>query len=159
MKKFIQNIIAFSLKNSIIVFFLTGVLIVTGIISLVNTPIEAFPDVTNTRARIITQWPERSAEEVKKFITLPLMKEKNTIPKKAEVRPIVMIALMGSMRLFPAALSTGMGSEIQKPLPIMIVGGLLICMILSLTVLPQIFYWSYKKEDERKLNHRRLRNG
>src|SRR5690554_923941 len=75
------------------------------------------------------------------------------------IRPIVMIALMGSMGLFPAALSTGMGSEIQKPLAIMIVGGLLICMILSLTVLPQIFYWSYKKEDERKLNHRRLRNG
>src|SRR5690554_824812 len=31
------------------------------------------------------------------------------------IRPIVMIALMGSMGLFPAALSTGMGSEIQKP--------------------------------------------
>lgn len=93
MNKFIQNIIAFSLKNSIIVFFLTGVLIVTGIISLVNTPIEAFPDVTNTRARIITQWPGRSAEEVEKFITLPLMKEMNTIPKKAEVRSISLFGL------------------------------------------------------------------
>ncbi|HZH86533.1 MAG TPA: CusA/CzcA family heavy metal efflux RND transporter [Brumimicrobium sp.] len=93
MNKLIQNIIAFSLKNSIIVFFLTGVLIVAGIISLVNTPIEAFPDVTNTRARIITQWPGRSAEEVEKFITLPLMKEMNTIPKKAEVRSISLFGL------------------------------------------------------------------
>lgn len=93
MNKFIQNIIAFSLKNSIIVFFLTGVLIVTGIISLVNTPIEAFPDVTNTRARIITQWPGRSAEEVEKFITLPLMKEMNTIPRKSEVRSISLFGL------------------------------------------------------------------
>src|SRR5690554_7536033 len=93
MQKFVQGIVAFSLKNSIIVFFLTGVLIVSGIISLVNTPIEAFPDVTNTRARIITQWPGRSAEEVEKFITLPLMKEMNTISKKAEVRSISLFGL------------------------------------------------------------------
>lgn len=61
------------------------------------------------------------------------------------IRPIIMIALMGSVGLFPAAISTGMGSEIQKPLAIMIVGGLLICMILSLTVLPQVFYFTYRK--------------
>src|SRR5690625_4017071 len=64
---------------------------------------------------------------------------------RSRLRPILMIALMGSMGLFPAALSTGMGSEIQKPLAIMIVGGMLICMILSLTVLPQIFYYAYRK--------------
>ncbi|ULT42252.1 efflux RND transporter permease subunit [Niabella defluvii] len=63
----------------------------------------------------------------------------------SRIRPIVMIALMGSIGLLPAALSTGMGSEVQKPLAIMIVGGLLICMILSLTVLPQIFYFSYRR--------------
>src|SRR5690606_29158096 len=49
----------------------------------------------------------------------------------SRIRPIVMIALMGSMGLLPAALSTGMGSEIQKPLAIMIVGGLQVCMLLS----------------------------
>jgi cobalt-zinc-cadmium resistance protein CzcA len=64
------------------------------------------------------------------------------------IRPVVMIALMGSLGLLPAALSSGMGSEIQKPLAIMIVGGLLICMILSLTVLPQVFYWAYRKENK-----------
>jgi len=68
----------------------------------------------------------------------------------SRIRPIVMIALMGSMGLLPAALSTGMGSEIQKPLAIMIVGGLLICMILSLTVLPQVFYWAYRKTEHLK---------
>lgn len=93
MQKFIQGIVAFSLKNSIIVFFLTGLLLVAGVISYINTPIEAFPDVTNTRARIITQWPGRSAEEVEKFITLPLMKEMNTIPKKSEVRSISLFGL------------------------------------------------------------------
>lgn len=68
----------------------------------------------------------------------------------SRIRPIVMIALMGSMGLFPAALSTGMGSEIQKPLAIMIVGGLLICMLLSFTVLPQVFYMAYRKSDKNR---------
>ena len=64
------------------------------------------------------------------------------------LRPIIMIALMGSLGLLPAALSTGMGSEIQKPIAIMIVGGILICMVLSLTVLPQVFYYTYRKKDK-----------
>ncbi len=51
-----------------------------------------------------------------------------------------MIALMRFMSLLPAAISQGMGSEIQKPLVIMIVGGLLICTLLSLTILPSVFY-------------------
>lgn len=93
MKKLVQKIVGFSLKNSIIIFFLTGLLLVAGIFALKHTPIEAFPDVTNTRARIITQWPGRSAEEVEKFITLPLMKAMNTIPKKAEVRSISLFGL------------------------------------------------------------------
>src|SRR5690625_5320721 len=105
MNKFIQNIIAFSLKNSIIVFFLTGVLVVVGIVSLIQTPIEAFPDVTNTRARVIAQWPGRSAEEVEKFVTLPIMKEMNTIPKKANVRSISLIGL--------SVVSVGFGDDVD----------------------------------------------
>ncbi|MDA3614581.1 efflux RND transporter permease subunit [Polluticaenibacter yanchengensis] len=93
MQKLVQRIVAFSLKNHIIVFFLTILLLVAGILSYIKTPIEAFPDVTNTRARIITQWPGRSAEEVEKFVTLPLMKSMNTIPKKAEVRSISLFGL------------------------------------------------------------------
>jgi len=69
---------------------------------------------------------------------------------KSRIRPVVMIALMGSMGLLPAALSTGMGSEIQKPLAIMIVGGLIICLILSFTILPVVFYYAYRKEYQQK---------
>lgn len=93
MQKFIQSVVAFSLKNTIIVFFLTALLVVAGIVSYIHTPIEAFPDVTNTRARIITQWPGRSAEEVEKFVTLPIMKKMNTIPKKSQVRSISLFGL------------------------------------------------------------------
>lgn len=76
------------------------------------------------------------------------MKLKDSIIQgvRSRIRPVVMIALMGSMGLLPAALSTGMGSEIQKPLAIMIVGGLLICLVLSFTILPVVFYLAYRKE-------------
>jgi cobalt-zinc-cadmium resistance protein CzcA len=70
---------------------------------------------------------------------------------RIRMRALIMITLMGSVGLLPAALSTGMGSEIQKPLAIMIVGGILICLILSITVLPQVFYWGYRKD--RKKNN------
>jgi len=93
MLKFVENIVAFSLRNHVLIFFMTFLLVVFGIIAYKNTPIEAFPDVTNTRARIITQWAGRSAEEVEKFITLPIMKEVNTIPKKTEVRSISLFGL------------------------------------------------------------------
>lgn len=59
---------SFFVKKLNYCFFLTALLFVAGVISYIHTPIEAFPDVTNTRARIITQWQGRSAEEVEKFI-------------------------------------------------------------------------------------------
>jgi cobalt-zinc-cadmium resistance protein CzcA len=75
------------------------------------------------------------------------------IAVRDRLRPILMVALMGSMGLLPAALSQGMGSEIQKPLAIMIVGGLIICVILSFTVLPQVFYFAYRRD--KKVNGKR----
>ena len=93
MHKFVQSIVAFSLRNHVLVLFMTGLLVITGIIAYMNMPIEAYPDVTNTRARIITQWTGRSAEEVEKFITLPIMRVMNTIPRKAEVRSTSLFGL------------------------------------------------------------------
>lgn len=93
MHKFVENIIAFSLRNHVLVLFLTAILFVAGIVSFLNTPIEAYPDVTNTRVRVITQWPGRSAEEVEKFVTLPIMREMNTIPRKTDVRSTSLFGL------------------------------------------------------------------
>lgn len=93
MHKLVENIIAFSLRNHVLVLFLTVLLFVAGIVSFLHTPIEAYPDVTNTRVRIITQWPGRSAEEVEKFVTLPVMREMNTIPRKTDVRSTSLFGL------------------------------------------------------------------
>jgi cobalt-zinc-cadmium resistance protein CzcA len=82
---------------------------------------------------------------MKDFLKKYSLKEAIDKGVKSRIRSIVMIALMGSVGLLPAALSGGMGSEIQKPLAIMIVGGLLICLVLSFAVLPVVFYYAYRK--------------
>jgi len=93
MKKFVQNIVTFSLRNTTFILFATLALLFGGIYALKHTAIEAFPDVTNTRARIITQWPGRSAEEVEKLVTLPISKEMNSIPRKSNIRSISLFGL------------------------------------------------------------------
>ena len=86
MNKFIKNIIHFSLRHRYLVFFLTGVIAAIGIWSYKNTPVETFPDVTNTQIIIIAQWPGRSAEEVEKFITIPMETVLNSVQKKSNLR-------------------------------------------------------------------------
>lgn len=93
MHKFIENIIALALRNHVFVLFLTGVLLVAGAVCYKNTPIEAYPDVTNTRVKVIAQWSGRSAEEVEKLVTMPIMQQLNTIPRKTDVRSTSLFGL------------------------------------------------------------------
>jgi len=85
--------------------------------------------------------------EMKRNLHKKGLKEAISIGVRRRARPVLMIALMGSLGLFPAAISTGMGSEIQKPIAIMITGGMLISMILAFTVLPIVFYLVYRKKE------------
>ena len=93
MNKFIKSILSFSLKNKFFIFFLTGLAAIGGYISYQNTPIEAFPDVTNTRITIITQWPGRSAEEVEKFVSIPIEIGLNSVQKKTDIRSATLFGL------------------------------------------------------------------
>jgi heavy metal efflux system protein len=93
MNKFIRNIIGFSLKNKIFIFFCVGLLVIIGAISYKNIPIEAFPDVTNTQIIIVTEWNGRSAEEVERFVTTPIEISMNSVQRKTNVRSITMFGL------------------------------------------------------------------
>ena len=62
----------------------------------------------------------------------------------SRVRPVVMTALMAIFGLLPAAISTGIGSETQKPLAIVIVGGLMSATILTLFIFPVIVQRVYR---------------
>lgn len=93
MHKFIDNIVAFSLQHKFFIFFCTSIAIIAGIVAFNNTPVDAFPDVTNTKVTIITQWPGRSAEEVEKFITIPIEIAMNPVQKKTDIRSTTLFGL------------------------------------------------------------------
>ncbi|GAB3993969.1 CusA/CzcA family heavy metal efflux RND transporter [Spirosoma daeguense] len=93
MNKLIRNIVGFSLKNRFFVFFMTGALVLAGIYSYLNTPLEAFPDVTNTQIIVVTQWNGRSAEEVERFVTVPIEVAMNSVQRKSNVRSTTMFGL------------------------------------------------------------------
>ena len=86
MIKSLRKIIAFSLKNKYFILFATVLLVTYGVVTFRNMSIEAFPDVTNTEISIITQWPGRSAEEVEKFVTIPIEISMNPVQKKTSLR-------------------------------------------------------------------------
>lgn len=100
MNKFISNVVTFSLKNRFFIFFMTLLIITGGIWSYVKTPLEAFPDVTNTQIIIVTQWPGRSAEEVERFVTVPVEVAMNSVQKKSTLRSISMFGLSVTKIIF-----------------------------------------------------------
>jgi len=55
-----------------------------------------------------------------------------------QMRPILMMTLSACIGLFPAAISTGIGSQVQRPLATVIVGGMLIGPIMLLVVVPAL---------------------
>lgn len=68
------------------------------------------------------------------------------------LRPVLMTALTGLLGLIPLALAHGVGSEVQRPLAIVVIGGLVTSTFLTLLVLPSIFPWfepTEKKSTER----------
>jgi cobalt-zinc-cadmium resistance protein CzcA len=93
MNKLINNIVGFSLKNRFFIFFMTGALVIAGVYSYLNTPLEAFPDVTNTQIIVVTEWNGRSAEEVERFVTVPIEVAMNSVQRKTNVRSTTMFGL------------------------------------------------------------------
>jgi len=100
MNKFISGIVSFSLKNRFFIFFMTLLIIIGGIWSYIKTPLEAFPDVTNTQIIIVTQWNGRSAEEVERFVTVPIEVAMNSVQKKSTLRSISMFGLSVTKIIF-----------------------------------------------------------
>jgi cobalt-zinc-cadmium resistance protein CzcA len=57
----------------------------------------------------------------------------------ARLRPVLMTALMAAIGMYPAATSTGVGSEVQRPLALVILGGMMSAALLTLLVLPVVY--------------------
>jgi cobalt-zinc-cadmium resistance protein CzcA len=53
-----------------------------------------------------------------------------------QMRPVTMTCVVAAVGLLPAAVSNGIGSQVQKPLALVVVGGIMLAPVLILTVLP-----------------------
>src|SRR6266446_2258475 len=63
------------------------------------------------------------------------------------LRPIMMTMLVATLGLLPAALSRGIGSDSQRPFAIVIVGGLIGALLLSIFLLPALYVWVARDGD------------
>src|SRR5579863_7330904 len=89
----LRKAIYIALTNPLLVLGGALVLFVWGIISFHALPIEAYPDVADTYAQIITQWPGHAAEEVEQQVTVPLEVELNGVAHLTHLRSVSLMGL------------------------------------------------------------------
>jgi cobalt-zinc-cadmium resistance protein CzcA len=63
------------------------------------------------------------------------------------LRPIMMTMLVATLGLLPAAMSHGIGSDSQRPFAIVIVGGLIADLVMSIFLLPTLYVWIAREKD------------
>src|SRR3954465_1865395 len=64
----------------------TAILAAFGVRAYLNTPIEAYPDVTNAQVTVISQMPGYAPEEIERAITVPLERALNGTPRTIQLR-------------------------------------------------------------------------
>ena len=64
------------------------------------------------------------------------------------LRPVLMTALVASLGFIPMALATGTGAEVQRPLATVVIGGIVSSTLLTLLVLPALYQWAHRREEE-----------
>jgi len=84
----IERIVAFSIKNKLIVLLLALGLIVWGIWSLTKIPLGTVPDITNNQVQVITTSRNLATEDIEQFITFPIELEMGNLPGVQEIRSI-----------------------------------------------------------------------
>ena len=83
-----DNLIAYSVKNKFVIGLFVAALIVWGLFSLKQLPIDAVPDITNNQVQIITISPTLATQEVEQFITTPVELALQSLQKTEEIRSI-----------------------------------------------------------------------
>lgn len=84
----IDALLAFSLRQRVLVVVLACLLAGGGLYALQSLPIDAFPDVTNIQVQILTEARGLSPVEVERFITYPIELQMTGLPGLAEIRSL-----------------------------------------------------------------------
>ena len=67
------------------------------------------------------------------------------------LRPVLMTACVASLGFVPMALATGTGAEVQRPLATVVIGGIISSTLLTLVLLPVLYLWINKHQQNSKL--------
>ncbi len=75
------------------------------------------------------------------------LEEAVVLGARERLRAVLMTALLASLGLLPAAMSHAIGSETQRPIAVVVVGGTISAAILTLVMLPVTYYWACRARD------------
>ena len=89
----IKSIISASLSNRFVILVLVAILVVLGVASMLQLPINAVPDVTNVQVQILTTAPALGPVEVEQFITFPVEAAMSGLPRVKEIRSVTRFGL------------------------------------------------------------------
>src|SRR5438105_305142 len=96
----IRGLVDYALDNRFLVLAVAILLLIWGVVSFHNLPVEAYPDVANNYATVITQWPGRAAEEVEQQVTIPIEIVLNGIPHLEHLRSTSLFGLSSVTLIF-----------------------------------------------------------
>ena len=89
----INRILEFSVRQRLLVFLATAILVCFGVIAVRQIPIDAFPDVTNVQMQVLATAGGMSPPEVEKLVTRPIEIELGGLPRLTEIRSVSKIGL------------------------------------------------------------------
>lgn len=84
----IRNILVFALQQRWMVIIITVLMAIYGALVYERLPVQAFPDVQNVYVVVISQYPNQSAEEVEKLVSMPIERAINGVPHLMHVRSV-----------------------------------------------------------------------
>ena len=96
----IRAVVDFALNRRIVVLVFALLLFGCGIMAFRHLPVEAYPDVANNYAWVITQWPGRAAEEIEQQVTIPVETAMNGIPQLTHLRSVSLAGLSVVILIF-----------------------------------------------------------
>ena len=82
----LEKLIETCVHRRVATIFAVAVVAAVGVRAYLNTPIEAFPDVTNAQVTVIAQMPGYAPEEIERSVTVPLERVLNGTPRMKQLR-------------------------------------------------------------------------
>jgi len=81
------------------------------------------------------------------------IKERISTATLERLRPILLTATAAIMGFMPMAISASAGAEVQRPLATVVIGGLITATLLTLVVVPVLYYFLESRQESKRIDH------